>query len=207
MKNKIILLSVAILSFLFQSGCSLSIESEPESNAEIIVDTVIDKPKMDYLSFGKELAMQIKANLGKNLGMALSEKGAAGAVEFCNTRAIPITDSMSIVLNAKIKRVSDKPRNENNQANADELAYIQEWKDAKLKGEVFAPKVTEQNGKMIGYYPIETNAMCMQCHGEPIKQVNKETLSKISKLYPADKALGYAEGEIRGIFVVEMDKK
>lgn len=60
---------------------------------------------------------------------------------------------------------------------------------------------------MIGYYPIETNDMCMKCHGTPEKQITSETLSKIKKLYPTDKAFGYSENEIRGIFVVEMNKK
>jgi cytochrome c551/c552 len=161
----------------------------------------------NYEDLGRNVANETKANLGKNLMAAIKEKGAAGAVEFCNTRAIPITDSMSVVLNTKVKRVSDKPRNPSNQANADELAYIESWKTAKTKGEQVAPLIAERNGKMVGYYPIETNAMCLQCHGTPEKQITPETLSKIKKLYPADKAVGYGENEIRGIFVVEMDKK
>lgn len=167
-----------------------------------------DKPQeINYEDLGRNIANETKANLGKNLMAAVKEKGAAGAVEFCNTKAIPITDSMSVVLNAKVKRVSDKPRNPNNQANTDELSYIEGWRKAKQNGEKFGPKVFESNNKMIGYYPIETNDMCMKCHGTPEKQITAETLSKIKKLYPTDKAFGYAENEIRGIFVVEMDKK
>lgn len=161
----------------------------------------------NYEDLGRNVANETKANLGKNLMAAIKEKGAAGAVEFCNTRAIPITDSMSVVLNTKVKRVSDKPRNPSNKANTDEMAYIESWKTAKAKGEEVAPLIAERNGKMVGYYPIETNAMCLQCHGTPEKQVAPETLSKIKKLYPVDKAVGYGENEIRGIFVVEMDKK
>jgi hypothetical protein len=198
----ITLFSIATISY----SCD---DNEHVAKSENQKDTtVVDvQPEVNYVELGKELAMQTKGNLGKNLGLALSEKGAAGAVEFCNTRAIPITDSMSVVLNTKIKRVSDKPRNPNNQANADELAYIESWKEAKTRGEQVAPLVAERNGKMVGYYPIETNAMCLQCHGTPEKQITTETLSKIKKLYPADKAVGYGENEIRGIFVVEMDKK
>ena len=144
--------------------------------------------------------------MGKNLALALNEKGSDGAVEFCNTKAIAITDSMSLVLNANIKRVSDKPRNSNNQANDVELAYIESWKEAKTNGEEKSPLVSEIDGKMVGYYPIVTNQMCLQWHGTPEKEVNTKTLSKIKKLYPADKALGYSEEEIRGIFVVEMNK-
>ena len=188
-------------------GCEGN-EQETKTATETDTTVIVDEQlAVNYAELGKEIAMQTKANLGKNLGLALSEKGAVGAVEFCNTRAIPITDSMSVVLNTKVKRVSDKPRNPSNQANADELAYIESWKTAKAKGEQVAPLIAERNSKMVGYYPIETNAMCLQCHGTPEKQVAPETLSKIKKLYPSDKAVGYGENEIRGIFVVEMDKK
>ena len=45
----------------------------------------------------------------------------------------------------------------------------------------------------------------MQCHGNPDSQIKDATLAKINQLYPADEATGYSEGELRGIWVVEMD--
>ena len=113
---------------------------------------------------------------------------------------------MAVHLKANIKRVSDKNRNPNNAANTQELTYIQEAKTAlKEKGSV-APKVFEKDNKMIGYYPIVTNNMCLQCHGTPVKDVNSKALSKINALYPNDKATGYAANELRGIWVIEMQK-
>jgi hypothetical protein len=61
--------------------------------------------------------MKTKQELGKNLMQAIQTKGTAGALEFCNIKALPITDSMSNVLNASIKRVSDLERNPKNKAN------------------------------------------------------------------------------------------
>jgi hypothetical protein len=49
--------------------------------------------------------------------------------------------------------------------------------------------------------------MCLQCHGIPNNQILPTTLSKIKELYPTDKATGYGENELRGIWVIEMDKK
>ncbi|MBL0308568.1 MAG: DUF3365 domain-containing protein [Bacteroidetes bacterium] len=114
---------------------------------------------------------------------------------------------MSLVLEAKIKRVSDQPRNTANAANEAELSYIKKWKEAKMIGEEQPPTVTEIDGKMVGYYPIITNQMCLQCHGKPNVEINTATLRRIKQLYPTDQAIGYAENEIRGIFVVEMNKK
>lgn len=203
MKNKLIIGSLLFSGVLFLGSCT-----DNEVSVEKIIKTNTEpQPEVNYTKVGKGLALQTKASLGKNLAMAISEKGSDGAVEFCNTKAIAITDSMSLVLDANIKRVSDQPRNSNNQANDVELAYIESWKEAKANGEEKSPLITEIDGKMVGYYPIVTNQMCIQCHGVPEKQVNTATLNKIKSLYPNDKALGYSESEIRGLFVVEMNKK
>ena len=46
-----------------------------------------------------QMAMATKKELGRNLMMALEKFGAAGAVDFCHTRALPITDSVAQALN------------------------------------------------------------------------------------------------------------
>lgn len=166
------------------------------------------RPTTTYSSY-KELGLSIangtKSELGKNLLAAIQQHGPEGAVEFCNTRALPLTDSMSNVYHATVKRVTDKPRNKKNKANADEMAYIEELKKLLADNGKPAPKLFAQNGKMIGYYPIVTNKMCLQCHGKQNQDINAATLTKISKLYSDDKATGYSENEIRGLYVVEMD--
>lgn len=156
---------------------------------------------------GKKLAVQTKGVLGKNLLNAINTKGTEGALEFCSTKAIHLTDSMATKLNAHIKRVSDKNRNPNNNANEDELAYILKSKELLAQGNEIKPQLTEQENKYIGYYPIMTNQMCMQCHGEVETQIKSNTLAKIKEIYPADKATNYKENELRGIWVVEFDKK
>lgn len=173
-------------------------------NFNLLSGEVIEtEDTLNYLEEGKKLALQTKSILGKNLMMSVKEKGPAGAVEFCNERAIHLTDSMAQELNAKIKRVTDKPRNANNRANETELDYIAELKLGNNKKGI----TREVNNKIIGYYPIETNDMCMKCHGDKEKQINQKTHLKISELYPQDEATGYSPNQIRGIWVVEMDKK
>ena len=200
--------TITIGIFLFVAiaiiSCGGNISTNPEEEKKPVTPL---QDKEGYLKTGKYIAMQTKGNLGKYLIQALGSMGSEGAVEFCNTRAIPITDSMAIALSASIERVSDKPRNPSNQANESELEYIRKWKEAKELGEALAPEVMEIDGKVVGYYPIVTNQMCMQCHGAPKKEINAATLAKINTLYPTDKATGYSIEEIRGLFVVGMDKK
>jgi len=164
------------------------------------------KGKKSYLEKGKEIALSTKAVLGKNLLTAINADGAAHAVEFCNTRAIHLTDSMGLELNAKVKRVSDQSRNPDNIANEDELSYILETKEKLQAGIEPKPKLTEAGNKMIGYYPILTNEMCLKCHGKPEVDINQSTLDVLSALYPEDKAKGYGLNELRGIWVIDMAK-
>lgn len=162
---------------------------------------------LSYEDLGRDIANKTKAELGKNLMAAVKNEGVVYAIDFCNTRALPLTDSMAVFLSAGVKRVSDKPRNPANTANKDELAYIAALKSAKTKGETLAPKVTERGGKMVGYYAIETNQMCLKCHGTPNKTIEPAAMKAILSKYPKDQATGYTDNEIRGIFVVEMEKR
>lgn len=163
--------------------------------------------ELSYEELGQKYALGTKSVLGKNLLGAIKAKGTEHALSFCNTRAYPLTDSMAVAFGASIKRVSDKPRNPANQANDAEIAYIESVKSLLAKGEKPKAQVQELNGKMVGYYPIETNQMCLQCHGTPKTEIKPQTLQKIATLYPQDRAVGYSENQLRGIWVVEMNKK
>lgn len=137
---------------------------------------------------------------------SIEQKGTEGALEFCNKRAIPITDSMSALYNAKIKRVSDKPRNPNNLANQEELVQIDFFKSQIKAKEEIEPVTVEKENSVQFYYPIVTNDMCLQCHGTKNKELKKTTLNKIAKFYPSDKATGYNENEVRGIWSIVFEK-
>ena len=71
----------------------------------------VNTPQLSQEDMGLSYALATKQILGKNLMSAIQKKGTLGALEFCAIQAYPLTDSMSTVYNAKIKRVSDKPRN------------------------------------------------------------------------------------------------
>jgi len=198
MKYPSVMVTAVLSGIMVMLSCTENqVSHQTNNDMEKLVST-IPSTKINYLETGKELALQTKSSLGKYLVSALSEKGAAGAIEFCTIKAIAITDSMSLVLDAKIKRVSDQPRNLMNLANVAEFAYIKKWKEAHANGEEQPPIITEMDGKIVGYYPIITNQMCLQFHGKPDKEINNATLQIIKIIYPADQAIGYAENEIRG---------
>ncbi len=162
-----------------------------------------NKADKDPGTIGLRIARTTKAELGKNLMQAINRKGTAQALEFCNTRAYPITDSMATVHNALIKRVSDKPRNPLNNATAAEVSYIEEYKVQLANGEEPQPMILTKGEVSTFYYPIVTNTLCMQCHGEAGTDILPETLSAIEELYPEDKATGYSENMVRGMWRIQ----
>ena len=195
---------IVITGLLFLSAALIYACNGP--GADHTVSTETGKTENDYRATGKNAATQAQSVLAKNLVNAIQKAGTEYAIEFCNTTAIHLTDSMAHSLNAGIRRVTDKPRNPRNQANENERTYIRVLKDKMNKGDSLVAKMTAMNGKMVGYYPILTNAMCLQCHGNKDTDIRSATYEKIKKLYPADKATGYRENEVRGLWVVEMEK-
>lgn len=162
--------------------------------------------ELSFADIGMKYALSTKSQLGKNLMGAIQSKGTEAAVLFCNTRAMNLTDSMGVINNAEIKRVSDKARNPNNVANEKELAHIITFKNKLANNEKIKPIVEEGVDKVNFYFPIKTNAMCLQCHGALGKELKLSTYDRIKALYPIDKATDYEVNQIRGIWSIEFYK-
>ena len=202
--------ALIFLAFIITASVPFSYSCKTDRKSGDVTDMHGDSTVVDttnYAAKGQQFVSAAQAVLAKNLIEAINKNGPEHALEFCNIKAYPLTDSMSLALNANLKRVTDKTRNPDNQANADELAHIALLKTQLANGETLAPKVIEQHEKMVGYYPIITNNLCLQCHGKPNADVSAATLEKINSLYPADQATGYGVNELRGLWVVEMEKR
>lgn len=185
---------IKVLIFIFLGFLIISCNKKSKEET-----SVISEESKETL---QKYAVETKGVLGKNLMNAINTEGTEKAIEFCSTKAIVLTDSVGTAFYATIKRVSDKPRNLINMANENEIAFINELKEKVSKGEKMTPKFTTFDDKITGYFPIETNAMCLQCHGSKDLDIKPNVLKKIAQLYPKDQATGYKENQLRGIFVV-----
>lgn len=168
-------------------------------------DSVDMSAAMSPADRGRAIANATKAQLGKKLMGALNTGDAEQAVSFCNENAIPITSAMEAAHDVRIRRVTDRPRNVANAADAAESAYIAGFQTSVDLGEPIQPLVTMQGTKTTAYLPIVTNAMCLQCHGTPGGTIQPQTLARIQTLYPDDKAIGYGENQVRGIWRVRWE--
>jgi hypothetical protein len=197
MKNLGFILLLLSISFI-------SCDSQPEKAKEGEPKVIEDTSEFDYLRIGQEISSEAQKVLGSNLMQAINQGGTEHAISFCNVNAIRLTDSTALALNATIRRVTDLPRNPKNKGNQKELDYIQKLK---AKAEDYQPMIKEMDDKMVAYYPIVTNALCIKCHGTEKIDIDPKTLAKIDVLYPSDKARNYEANQLRGLWVVEMDKK
>ena len=182
MKNKILLLLTGL--FLLFS-CKKSIQPEVY---------------IEHIEKGNNISVTAQAALLTKVATAIQTGGPAFAVEYCNTEASGVTDSLNAVFNCKISRVSAKNRNPEN--------ALQSVTDKKLWAIFEKGSVTDtlvKNGKKLIYYkPIKT-AMpaCLKCHGIAQTDIDSATVEKIATLYPADLATGYNLNDFRGMWKVE----
>ncbi|MCL4757477.1 MAG: DUF3365 domain-containing protein [Rhodocyclaceae bacterium] len=98
----------------------------------------------------------------------------------------------------RFNAVSDRPRNPDNRADADEVAAM-DWFRAHPEAKKRIAEITDRDGKPWLHYasPLYIEPYCMSCHGDPadappgIRDVYKE-------------AWGYQIGELRGILSVRL---
>lgn len=177
-------------------------EKKPEA-VKMNVQYVSGADEVTYLKLGKEITDTVGKTLKSNLVKAMQSGGPMNAVQFCNAKAMELTDVYSKKYNTDVKRISDKNRNPQNAASEVEVLVIEDFKRMLENGEPLSPKVAiDLDGKKNYYAPIFTGGVCLTCHGNP-KNMQPELLAAIDNLYPADKAKGYAVDELRGIWSIK----
>ena len=199
MKNILFITLVSVLLF----SCKEKETEEPQQ--EPPAETTAEYNKESVTERGMQYAQATQQLLAQNLLKAIGDEGTLHAVEFCNIEAMPLTRQMEEEHNAYIRRVSDRNRNPQNEASEQELDYIEHFKEQVATGKSPEPIVITENGRTRFYSPILTNKMCLQCHGQP-EQMQPEVIKKLQDLYPNDKAVGYSENEVRGLWSIEFEE-
>lgn len=188
MKKVLLLLGIAA------TGCN-SIKSADRSEEEGIL-----------LQKGDSIARQVQVMLLTSVTNAAQDFGVAGAVRFCNEKAIVLTDSAGG--DFEVRRLSNKNRNPVNAivAEADQEAWVKMQAlllDSTVKEKHFVARHQDN----IYYYKAIHIAMpaCLNCHGIAGKDIEPATEKIIRQSYPDDKAIGYVLGDLRGIWRIKMN--
>lgn len=163
------------------------------------------KETINYESLAIQITNKAKSNLQKKLSTAMSEGGTTSAIPFCQQNALGFTAKMGQANNVTLKRVTDKPRNENNLLSPEEMMVFQEIQKQKSRVGVFPNRVVSSDENVTVYVPIPFMGHCVPCHGKK-EEMTTETKTTLNKLYPKDLATNYQIGDLRGLFVVIFKK-
>lgn len=160
----------------------------------------------DYRKLGDSISLQAQQTLIKNLLGAIQKGGADYAVEFCNEKAMPLTDSLSEKYRVEIQRISAKNRNPKNVASLFDKKILALFESTTVP--LLKDTLIDTPKGYVYYKPIKIGMpTCLQCHGKPKEDINEATASTIRKKYRFDKATGYAMGELRGAWKLTFSTK
>lgn len=192
---------LTILSFfVLLMGCGPqndSRKSKGESmNAKMDTSAVIEA--------GKQISQASFQTLSRNLQQAMKKGGVKNALEFCNVRAMPLTDSLASHYGIELRRASHQPRNPVNRADSLEMATIKEYIRKIEQGGELKPVTYARDNTITYHAPIRIpGQLCLNCHGSPGTDIAQSDLKTIQELYPEDQATGFEMGELRGIWSIQ----
>jgi uncharacterized protein DUF3365 len=142
--------------------------------------------------------------LVRELTNALKQGGPEFAIQACHIDVIGAIQRIERGDGIAAGRTSDRLRNPTNAPRA-WAAPLVKANAGRLARDIdgFAVDLGDRVGVL---RPIAERPMCASCHG-PASRISAAVSAALVDRYPADRAIGFAEGEVRGWFWVEMPKK
>lgn len=148
---------------------------------------------------GPRILAPFKQDLAQALRDGLAQ-GTVQAIAACQLKAPEIADTLSRN-GVRLGRTSDRLRNPSNTAPAWVVPILEAYATNPSDR---APRTVSLGDDRAGYVePIVLQPLCLTCHGENLAP---ELLSRINELYPADWAVGYKVGDLRGVFWAEFPR-
>lgn len=188
------MMTVLSLSF-FLAACT----QNPTTSSQSVDENVLAETR--------SVATRLVSTLGATLKKEIAANGTVSAIGVCNLVAPEIAASLSQQTNWQVGRVGTRVRNPNNQPNDWQQAALNTFAERASQGEKFEQmetySVRQVNSKPMLLYAkaIGMQPMCVQCHGQSA-QISADVKARLQTLYPADKAIGYNVGELRGAVVI-----
>jgi hypothetical protein len=139
----------------------------------------------------------------RELTDALEQGGSAQALQSCHVDVVGITQRIGWQEGLAAGRTSDRLRSPANAPRSWAAPLVVANAGRRPRD---VPGFVVDLGPKVGVLrPIAQRPMCAACHG-PEDSISPEVRAALRDRYPRDRAVGFAEGEIRGWFWVEMPK-
>ena len=145
----------------------------------------------------------VQATLSARLMEEMKAGGPPRAVTVCRDEAQALTKKIASESGMALGRTSDRLRNPLNAPPDWARPFVRKAAGQKAAG---IDAVVVDLGNRVGVLrPIGTISACTTCHGAKDKQ--PEALQRLlAQHYPQDKAVGFAEGDLRGYFWAEVKR-
>jgi hypothetical protein len=194
---------IAVVGLLCLTACGgqteqVAEEVEPVATVgwqRITPDAMTDVQKGQHelsLAATNSLASELMGELMAGMDAG----GPAEAINVCGSKAPAIAAQISQDYDLAIGRTSHKLRNPDNRAP--------EWANVLVEELVDEPTyLAGPNGELGALLPIRLKKECQICHG-PRDQIDETVLATIDESYPEDRAVDFAEGDLRGWFWIEV---
>lgn len=161
-----------------------------------------------WLAEARSVASTVPPKLLSVLTEEIAKGGPASAIDVCRDKAPAMAKAASAQSGWAIKRVSLKNRNPKAVPDAWERAMLEEFDRRASAGEAPASleastTVTTPTGHTEYRYmkALPVQPVCLACHGTP-ESLAPEVSQQLHTLYPDDRAVGYALGQIRGAMTI-----
>lgn len=157
----------------------------------------------EAIGAAKTAAEAAFARLSGELSLAVAEGGTASAIDVCSKRATEIASEVAGQHGVRLVRLSDKPRNPEQEATGRDLAAVRFFRESAARGEELRPRIERSGeGEVVVRMPITLSSpLCLRCHGSG-DEIDAETRAALSGRYPDDRATGYSLYDLRGIWKV-----
>ena len=136
------------------------------------------------------------AELMQTLSGEIKSDGPAAAIGVCKEKAPDIAAAVGKRFGVRIGRFSHRLRSPQNVAPA--------WAQGLLADDPQEERLAAGPSGNLGVtLPIRIAQKCLLCHG-PADSLESDVRGALASRYPQDQATGYAEGDLRGWFWIEV---
>ncbi|MEZ6037855.1 MAG: DUF3365 domain-containing protein [Planctomycetota bacterium] len=148
----------------------------------------------------QQKALQARDTLAKTLLGELTgamQEGPVHAIEVCEKRAPAIAAEVGSQQGVRIGRTAVKLRSKKN--------VPPQWAAEHVRGAQSPATFVGPDGQLGALFPIKLQAQCLVCHGKT-DIIGPDVRGALQMRYPDDQATGFAIGDLRGWFWVEVPK-
>lgn len=176
--------------------------SDSQNNSmkwEPIAADALDAISQAQRDYGLASRDALAAALLDKLTRVIMSSGPETAIAVCRDEAPKLAEKIGQERQVRIGRTSFRLRNPKNSPPS----WAVEWMESRAEEPRFAKS---DQGELAILAPIRLKRECLMCHGAA-DQLAPAVVERLASLYPQDQATGFAEGDLRGWFWIEVPRE